>query len=669
MTKLSKLNSIFLLVVCLMIKITAASQTFTDVSVEAGINLPTGLGDVVVWIEYDNDGYIDFFCSSSSQTSFFKNNGNGTFSEITPQTNLENSEPFSLAVGDYNNDGYSDLLVTSVNSTIPVKVYRNNAGNGFEVAYSTNFHGTRAIWLDYNNDGLLDIFINTGSNAYLLKNLSNNAFGDVTDEMGFNSFSGETSAAADVNNDGVVDIYCCSVSTSKTNRLYLNEAAQTYNDITFSSGSADYRSGVAQSWGDYNNDGLMDLYIGNINSNRNILFMNDGGVHFTDQTNSAGVNDAGDARTNAWLDVNNDGKLDLFTTNHVNPNKLYINNGDETFTNIAQAAGINSPDDGFSVSWGDYDRDGDLDVLISGHSYSTKLLRNEGGNSLNFLNILLKGAFDNRSGIGSRVTAFYEGHSQMMEINGGRGSVSQDDLKLHFGLDDAAFVDSVIILWPSGMKQKMYNLEANQFITITQEGNVPPSIFRLIEPLPDSVNHDVSILFCWNSSVDPDATGQIEYLLNISTQNRDTVIGPLQDTMYFLNIPHWMSNDSTTIWYVTASDGSSTRQSWETWPFYHLGVTGLTETADIPDADFSVFSKFLQESGKDIMLGISAKRASSLSAFMYNMSGIKVKQYPFLMLNEGEQYIKFPVLGLEHGLYILVLQSKKQSVVVKIQVL
>jgi hypothetical protein len=627
-----------------------------DVSTDAGINLPTGLGDVVVWIDYNNDTYPDFFCSSSSQTSFFKNNSDGTFSDITQQTNLENSTPFSLAVGDYNNDGYADLLITSINMSTPVKVYRNNQGNDFEVVYSTNFHGTRAIWLDFNNDGFIDIFSNTGSNAHLLKNIGNNSFEDVSDGMGFNAFSGETAAAADINNDGLVDIYCCSQSTSKTNRLYLNNAMQSFTDITFSSGTSDFRSGVAQSWGDFNNNGLMDLYIGNISSNRNILFENDDNLHFTDRTSIAGVSDEGDARTNAWIEINNDGLLDLFTTNHVNPNKLYLNNGDGTFSDIAQLAGIDSPQDGFSVSWADYDRDGDLDVLIAGHSYSTKLLRNDLSNPMNFLNVSLKGTYDNRSGIGSRIEIYCSGQVQMMQVNGGRGSVSQDDLSLHFGLGNSEIVDSLAILWPSGMLQKKYTIGANQFITIEQEGNVPPSLFHLLEPVPDSIYTGAELTFRWTSAVDPDATGPINYYINIIGPQNDTVFGPVQDTSCPVEMKSWMTGNPI-YWSVTASDGIVTRKSWEEWLLQYSGLTRLTEVANWSNQQFDILSDKFLFTRKSILVDLEIFENVKISATLYQMSGAIVEVINECHLNKGFHTLQLPIHNLHSGTYLLVLQS------------
>lgn len=568
-----------LLLFSLAIQLSVIGQTFTDITSQSGINVLPGLGDAVLWIDYNNDGWLDFFGSTENETVFYHNNGDGTFTDISVQSGLSTTTPHGLAVGDYDDDGYTDILLSSIQIGEPLKVYRNNSGNGFIEAFNTGIPSNRGIWLDYDCDGHLDIFCLTwGGTPYLFRNDGNGSFEDVTQNMGFNQSSGTTASASDYNNDGFPDIYCAFSSNTKTNRLYKNIAGMGFEDVTIAATVSDYRKSVAVAWGDYNDDGLMDLYFANIGSNRNVLFHNNGNGKFTDKTIAAGVGDVGDARTCAWIDYNNDGYLDLFTTNHVNPNRLHKNNGNGTFTNVAPQANINGPSDGFTISWGDFDRDGDLDILFAGHSFGIVLLRNDGGNAQYFLNITLEGTFDNRSGIGSRVIVFANDRQQIREINGGRGASSQDALALHIGLGNAQIVDSIHILWPSGMLQKLYNINANQFITIQQEGNVPPRIFRLIEPLPDISDTNRGVVFKWTASYDPDLGNTIDYYLHIENPNQSTVFGPVQDTTINIVPAPWMSADST-YWYVNASDGIDVRRSWEKWKFNY------TSTAILGDAN------------------------------------------------------------------------------------
>jgi hypothetical protein len=354
----------------------------------------------------------------------------------------------------------------------------------------------RAIWLDFEGDGDLDIFCNTGGFPLLYLNDGEGNFTESAAGMGFNNNSGITSAAADMNNDGFTDIYTCSYGSA--NRLYKNIAGGNVEDISFSAHVADYNKGVSQSWGDYDNDGFLDLYVSNIQSNRNILYKNLGDETFSDVTYDAGVADAGDARTSAWVDFNNDGLMDLFTTNHINENRLYQNNGDGTFTDMAEEWNIRNPEDGFGISWGDYDLDGDQDVLICGHTYSVKLLRNDGNNPGNYLDIELKGVFDNASGIGTRLEVYADGQMTVREVNGGRGARCQDALITHFGLAAATQTDSLIVKWQSGMVQKLYGVSANQLITIVQSAvgiNDKSSEKELLELYPNPAQDVIYLSF------------------------------------------------------------------------------------------------------------------------------------------------------------------------------
>jgi len=646
----------------LLISSGALAQTFVDVTVPAGINLNPALGHVVVWIDHNQDGWLDFFGSTDQESFFYENNGDGTFTDITSQSGLSSLDTESLAVADYNCDGYPDLLITSNNQSIPAKVYKNNVGNGFTEAFIAEDGAYRAIWLDYNYDGHLDMFCNTGYFPLLFLNDGNGNFTNVADDMGFNQNSGSTSAVSDYNNDGLLDIYC--TTNSGTNRLYKNLAGENFIDVTFEAQVSDFRDGVAQCWGDYNDDGWMDLYIANIGSNRNILFRNEGNGTFDDVTIAAGVGDAGDARTCSWLDVNNDGLLDLFTTNHINPNKLYLNNGNETFSDVASDLSIDSPIDGFGLSWGDYDRDGDLDVLIAGHFGPLNLLRNDMVIVDHYLDVLLLGNYDNKTGIGARITVFFEGESSIREVNGGTGARSQDATELHFGLGSTQMVDSILILWPSGMKQKLFDIAANQLITIEQEGNVPPSYFHLLEPNPDSIVAGQQVSFIWRSSIDPDSGNQIEYFVHLHTPQRDTVIGPLSDTTIIIDMKAWMESDST-YWFVKASDGFDYRNSWEVW------LLNYSYYVNIREQDINKFKRFCEiritpQPVREIMfVNLVTKQSGRYEFSIYNISG-GICHIQHFELKSGENQLMFDVSSLPKGIYFLSISSGTELQTTKI---
>ena len=556
------------------IAIQSQSQYFTDVTISANITSPAGMGFNVVWIDYNNDGFLDFF-GSADETFFYRNSGDGTFTNVTQTTGLAGIIPNSMAVADYDKDGYKDLLIASNMYGIPVVIYQNINGEYFQAADSLDDYAETALWIDYNGDGYLDVFSSCSSGVELYQNIGDNTFHDVTASMGLTDIAGVTASAADFNNDGFSDIY---VGAYSRNTLLKNIAGTFYEDVTNSAGVADFRKTVAVAWGDYNNDGNMDLYSANIQSNRNVFFKNNGNETFTDLTQVAGIPDLGDARTCTWIDYNNDGWMDLFNTNHINPNKLYLNNEDGTFTDVASASGITDPEDGFGISWGDYDRDGDLDVIICGHTGLTlNLLRNDGGNSKNYLFLNIKGVFDNASGIGTRIKLYAGGECQTQDLCGATGNHGQNALPVHFGLDTVTMVDSIILIWPSGMIQKLYNIAANQYIDIIQDGNVPPCIFHLLCPTQDTIIPNKIVNFIWSSSEDPDNNNPIEYYLALNSSNNDTLISGIADTTISVDISNWAIADSSVQWHVIATDGECFRNSWENWEFIYSPTTAIDD--------------------------------------------------------------------------------------------
>ncbi len=159
------------------------SQSFTDVTVSANITVPVGSGFTVVWIDYNNDSFPDFF-GSADETFFYLNNGDGTFTNVTQSTGLAGIDPNSITVADYDKDGYKDMLITSKMLGVPVTIYRNINGEYFQAAETLSDYAENALWLDYNNDGHLDVFVSDGYGVELFKNNGDNTFQDVTDLMG-----------------------------------------------------------------------------------------------------------------------------------------------------------------------------------------------------------------------------------------------------------------------------------------------------------------------------------------------------------------------------------------------------------------------------------------------------------------------------------------------------
>lgn len=597
------------------------SQSFTDVTVSANITVPVGTGFTVVWIDYNNDGFPDFF-GSADETFFYLNNGDGTFTNITQSTGLAGIDPNSITVADYDKDGYKDMLITSKMLGVPVTIYRNINGEYFQAAETLSDYAENALWLDYNNDGHLDVFVSDGYGVELFKNNGDNTFQDVTDLMGLTNIQGLTASAADYNNDGFTDIY---IGKNSHNTLIKNIAGTFYQNVTNLAGVADFNKTVAVAWGDYNDDGNMDLYLADIQTNKNILFKNNGNETFANVTEAAGVEDVGDARNCSWIDYNNDGWLDLFNTNHINSNKLYRNDEDGTFTDMASGANITDPEDGFGVSWGDYDLDGDLDVIICGHTGLTlNLLRNDGGNSENYLFLNIKGIFDNASGIGTRIKLYADGKCQTQDLCGATGAYGQNDLPVHFGLETATVVDSIILRWQSGMIQKVYNISANQMIDIIQQGNVPPTIFHLISPMPDSIIEDKIVDFLWTSSEDPDNSGSIEYNLVLNSTNTDTLITGITDTTISIDLSNWAVADSSVQWHVIATDGETYSNSWENWEFIYSPLTAIHEINKIT-GKHHLFNNYPNPFNNETTISFYIPEAGNIIIEVFNIKGQKVK--------------------------------------------
>jgi len=460
-------------------------------------NTARGMG--AAWGDYDNDGLIDLYVSNyKDKNILYKNTGNDTFSDISDLANVGNmGASTDIAWGDYNNDGFLDLfLVNGLGPGYGDKkvLYKNNGDGTFddiaEKAGIDNLAFGMCISLaDYDNDGLLDayftnnahVMICSGQSNKLFKNNGDDTFTDVTEEAGVDDYgNGMGTAWCDYDNDGDQDLYLLNFVNSNIDppennlsALYNNNGDGTF---TLSENAVNRIGGHGVAWGDYNNDGNMDVYIANVKdilpSGKNILYMNDGYGTFTDVTDSTGVGDESDSTEITWVDFDNDGDLDLHVVSGgiaaPSESRLYQNNGDGTFTDIAQEAGILYRGFGEGASWGDYDNDGDMDVYLVNYNEPNILYRNN-GNTNHWIEIQTKGTVSNASGIGTRVKAVAGELHQIREVSGGDGFCSQDSLVVHFGLGTHVVIDSLDVQWPSGKVQIFENVEVDQILTITED--------------------------------------------------------------------------------------------------------------------------------------------------------------------------------------------------------
>jgi hypothetical protein len=469
-----------LLLLSLLATAAFAAQMYTDVTAQMGVSVP-GLGSGAGWADFDGDGDLDLIVSNSSSGMLiylFRNDGS-RFTDVSGSSGLVD-EARNFALGDYDNDGLADVATISFGYKA-TRLFRNKGGMQFEdVSSQAGIYGTygwRCAWVDYDNDGHLDFF-QTGTTNYLFRNKGNGTFEERAAAANI-SAGGRSCCWFDYDNDGWQDCYV-GVSGGG-NLLYHNKKNGTFEEVGASAGVADANRTSGVCAGDFNADGLFDLYSVNISSPSNKLYKNLGNGKFQDITASAGVGDVGDGRTATFLDIDYDGLVDLFSSNHVNPNRLYRNNGNETFTDIAGQINIAQPMDPFGTAFGDYDGDGDVDVYLATH-FGNKLLRCDGVTN-RWLVARLVGTNSNKKAVGARARCDFASSREYAQVDGGHGMGDSDSFELEFGLGTATNVSRVTVWWPSGRTEAWYNPGSNKYVTLTEgtgEVGIELSYFKAV---------------------------------------------------------------------------------------------------------------------------------------------------------------------------------------------
>jgi hypothetical protein len=469
--------------------------TFIDVTLKAGLT-QTGWGQGCCVGDYDNDGFDDLFVSYWGKNVLYHNNGDGTFTDVSAQAGVAGVAGrwgAGCCFLDYDRDGRLDIFVASYvafdarrapqpgqseyckYSGIPVACGPQGYGGGTNVLYRNRGDGT---FEDVSEKS--GIAIPPGVRAPVFVNQNWRPIGSY----------GMGAASADFDNDGWPDIYvACDTAPSL---LYRNNHDGTFTEIGSAAGCAFDEHGAALGGmgagvGDYNADGWLDIVRTNFSDQVTTLYLNNGDGTFYDASLRAGlgVNIKFVGFGAGFLDADNDGWKEIFLANgHVYPELdrrkfhityrqrkiLYQNCGNGRFRDVSAQAGeaVMRPDVGRGCAFGDFDNDGDVDVIINNLDGPPTLLRNDGGNRNNWILVKCIGTRSNRSAIGARLRLVTGDHVQTGEVMSGSGYYSQNDLRVHFGLGQAKKVDRLEIRWPSGRSETHGDLPVNRLITLKE---------------------------------------------------------------------------------------------------------------------------------------------------------------------------------------------------------
>jgi hypothetical protein len=470
-----------------------------------------------------NSGASDFYTPATPlKNALYRNNRDGTFTDVTDKAGVAGGRfGMGVAAGDYDNDGFTDLYVTNYGQDI---LYHNNGNGTFtDVTEKAGIivpgWSTCAVWFDYDSDGRLDLFVSSfvsfdksqhrlcvGKDAtqnyyciprifkprpsYLFRNQGNGTFADVSADSGIAASPGKSfgAVATDVNNDGLIDLFVA--NDTMPNFLFVNRGKGKFEETGLEAGVAygeagTPRSGMGVDASDYDNDGWQDLFVANIDQEFFSLYRNQKDVTFTDE---AGEIAPATQLLSGWglkfFDYDLDGDADLILANghpddmvetkssrvkYKEPLLLFENTG-KSYRNVSQQSGAvfsrSFPARGLAI--GDFDNDGDADVLVSNNGEAPLLLRNYGGNRNNWLGLQLVATKSNAAAVGAVITWQAGGIKRSRLKTGGGSYLASHDPREVLGLGPAAKIEAVEIRWPSGAVEKLSNLPVNTYLKVVE---------------------------------------------------------------------------------------------------------------------------------------------------------------------------------------------------------
>ena len=525
---------------------TCAEDIFTRVTAGDIVNA-RGSSIGAVWGDYNNDNYLDLFVANGNDEKnfLFVNNRDGSFTRII-EGDIVNDEGCShgSSWGDYDNDSDLDLFVTDCGQNN--FLYRNDGSPSYTftrirsgVIIVEEGISIGCSWGDYNNDGYLDLFVaneaRQGNYLYRNDGPPNFTFTKIIEgEIVKDIATSRSCSWADYDNDGDLDLFVAN-RKGGNNFLYRNDGPPMYTFTKIKDGEIvnDGGEALSGSWGDYDNDGDLDLFVAK-GAQRNFLYANNGNGTFRRIVTGDIAIDVGASHSSNWGDFDNDGDLDLFVANDLleQNNFLYSNSGppDYRLMRFRTSVVATDADSSWSCSWADFDNDGDLDLFVANvanvNNRSSFLYRNNGNNN-RWINIKCIGTRANVSAIGAKVKikTTIKGLAiwQMNEISGQTGWNGQNSLNAEFGLGNAAIIDSIKIEWPSGARQILTNVNARQLLTI-RENRAP----RVANAIPNQTLQVGGPSFSRNLNASPavfvdDDGDTLNYTTSSSAANIATV--------------------------------------------------------------------------------------------------------------------------------------------------
>jgi enediyne biosynthesis protein E4 len=529
---------------------TALGFQFSDQSGPAGIHfhhnngafggklLPETLGSGCAFLDYDGDGWPDILLVNSmdwpaharqrSTLKLYRNNRDGTFTDVTRAAGLDiEMYGMGVAAGDFNNDGFPDLLITCVGQN---RLFRNTGQGSFvDVTGSSGLgkrhaFSTSALWFDYDRDGLLDLFVcnyvkwspehdvfcsldgkhksyctpeaYVGETCWLFRNRGNGTFEDTTAVSGIFDSSSKSLGVAllDYDQDGWPDLLVA--NDTQPNKLYRNQRNGTFKDVAVEAGIAfsaegKARAGMGVDVGDFDNSGRLGVAITNFDNEMIGLYRADHGGNFADLAVESGVGFPSKTTLGfgcAFLDSNLDGWLDLVAVNgHIDDTvrsvrnvgyaqapQLFLNNGKGSFQEVGEQAGggFAQPKVGRGLAVADFDRDGDQDVLMTTNRGPAYLFRNDQISGNRSVRFRLVGTRSNRDAIGAQVKIFAGGLMQTRMVRSGSSYLSQSELPVTFGLGKRDKIERVVVDWPSGRSEEYKELQAGRSYQVTESKGI-----------------------------------------------------------------------------------------------------------------------------------------------------------------------------------------------------